>query len=454
MPTGESAYLAAPAPVGWLSRAGAALRHLYVQVLIGVVLGILLGAFDPAAGVALKPLGDVLIKAIRLVVTPVIFTTIVVGIATMSDMRRFARVGLRAIIYFEVISTIALIVGMAVGNLWPIGAGINADPHTLDSTIVAPFVQDARSMTLVNFLIGIVPSTFIEPFVRGDLLPVLFVAVLFGLALCRVGETVKPLLALLDQLSAGLFAMVRLIMYAAPIGAFGAMAFTVGKYGVGTLLSLGQLVLGVYLVSIIFVVLVLGLALRWAGFGLWKVLAYFKEELLFVFAATSAETMIPQSMRKLERLGCSKDVVGLVMPAGFSFNMDGTAIYMTMSVLFIAHATNTPLSLGQQFAMLLVMLFTSKGAAGVTGGGFVALAATLPALGVLPVAGLALLIGVDRFMAEIRAATNLASNLIATLVVGRWVGGIDLRRAHAVLDGVAPPELEGDTAFPGQSRPA
>jgi Na+/H+-dicarboxylate symporter len=413
---------------------------LYVQVLIGVALGTLVGYLDPALATSLKPLGDVLIKAIRVVVAPVVFVTVVVGIATMGDMRRIAQVGLRTLIYFEVVSTLALLIGMLVGNVWPIGRGINADPHTLDANVVAPYVHGAHDMTLLNFLLGIVPDSFLDPFVRGDLLPVLFVAVLFGLALCHLGGKVRPLVAMLDLLAAALFAMVRMIMVFAPIGAFGAMAFTIGKYGIGTLLSLGQLVAGVYVVSILFVVLVLGAALRLSGFGLWRVLSYFKDEILFVFAATSAETMIPQSMRKLEALGCRKDVVGLVMPTGFSFNMDGTAIYMTMSVLFIAHATNTPLSLGQQLAMLLVMLFTSKGAAGVTGGGFIALAATLPALGTLPVAGLALLIGVDRFMAEIRAATNLASNVIGTLVVARWVGAIDTVRAQAVLDGRIPPE--------------
>jgi len=377
---------------------------LYVQVLIGVLLGILLGFVDPVLASSFKPLGDGFIKAIKVVITPIIFTTIVVGIATMGDMRRIAGVGVKALVYFEIVSTLALIIGMAVGNIWPVGATINADPNALDPKAVAGYVNTAQSVNLTDFLLNIIPSTFLDPFAKGEILQVLFVAILFGLALCRFGERSKPLVGLLEQVSTGLFGMVRIIMYFAPVGAFGAMAFTIGKYGARTLLDLGELVLSVYLVCILFVVIVLGSALRLAGFSIRKVLAYFKDEILFVFAATSAETMIPRSMEKLERLGCNKEVVGLVMPTGFSFNMAGTAIYMTMGVLFIAHATNIELSLTQQFIILFVMLFTSKGAAGVTGGGFVALAATIPAIGVLPVGGLALLIGVDRFMAEIRAA--------------------------------------------------
>jgi len=410
---------------------------LYVQVLIGVLLGILLGFVDPVLASSFKPLGDGFIKAIKVVITPIIFTTIVVGIATMGDMRRIAGVGVKALVYFEIVSTLALIIGMAVGNIWPVGATINADPNAFDPKAVAGYVNTAQSVNLTDFLLNIIPSTFLDPFAKGEILQVLFVAILFGLALCRFSERSKPLVGLLEQVSTGLFGMVRIIMYFAPVGAFGAMAFTIGKYGARTLLDLGELVLSVYLVCILFVVIVLGSALRLAGFSIRKVLAYFKDEILFVFAATSAETMIPRSMEKLERLGCNKEVVGLVMPTGFSFNMDGTAIYMTMGVLFIAHATNIELSLAQQFIILFVMLFTSKGAAGVTGGGFVALAATIPAIGVLPVGGLALLIGVDRFMAEIRAATNLASNIIATLVVARWTSSVDYARAIHLLDGGA-----------------
>jgi Na+/H+-dicarboxylate symporter len=417
-------------------------KKLYVQVVIAVVLGALLGYLDPQLAQSFKPLGDAFIRAIKVVVTPIIFTTIVVGLATMGDMGKIARVGIATLVYFEIASTLALVIGLAVGNLWPVGAGMNVDPSTLDTKAIAGYVTTAHSMTVVDFLMHIIPKTFIDPFAEGEILPVLFLAVLLGLALCHFGERVKPLVALLDQISTGLFGMVRIIMYFAPLGAFGAMAFTVGKYGLGTLLELGQLVLAVYLVSACFVVFVLGAALRMAGFSLWKVLSYFKDEILFVFAATSAETMIPRSMEKLERLGVKREVVGLVMPTGFSFNMDGTAIYMTMAVLFLAHATNTELTLTQQLLVLFVMLFTSKGAAGVTGGGFIALAATMPVIGVLPVAALTLLIGVDRFMAEIRAATNLTSNIIATLIVGRWVGAVDHAQATQVLDGGAPLQVD------------
>jgi aerobic C4-dicarboxylate transport protein len=413
-------------------------KTLYVQVLFAVLLGALLGYYNPELAVAFKPLGDAFIKAIKVIVTPIIFTTTVVGLAMMRDMRRIATVGLKALIYFEVVSTLALVVGMVVGNVWQVGSGLNIDSATLDAKAIAAYVANARSMTIIDFFMNIIPMSFVGSFVNGDILPVLFVAVLFGLGLCMLGDRVRPLVSLMDQVSHALFAMVRLIMYAAPLGTFGAMAFTIGKYGAGTLLNLGELVVTVYIVSALFVVVVLGTALRMAGFRLLKVLSYFKDEILFVFAATSAETMIPRSMEKLEKLGTTKEVVGLVMPTGFSFNMDGTAVYMTISVLFMAHATNTHLSVAQQFMMLFVMLFTSKGAAGVTGGGFVALAATMPTLGVLPVAALTLLLGVDRFMAEIRAATNLTSNIIATLVVGRWVGAVDAVRANRIMDGFAP----------------
>jgi aerobic C4-dicarboxylate transport protein len=410
-------------------------RKLYVQVLVGIALGAAVGFADPVLATSLKPLGDVFIKAIRVVVTPIIFTTIVVGIAKAGDLRQIASLGLRAIVYFEVISTLALLVGMAVGNLWPVGSGINADPQAFDPKAVADFVSTSPPPSLTSFLLNIVPSTFVDPFIRGETLQVLFVAVLFALALCHDRERTKPLVDLIERISVGLFGMVRIIMYFAPIGAFGAMAFTIGKYGLRTALDLGQLVLAVYLVSILFVIVVLGSALRLSGFNIWNVLAYFKDEILFVFAATSAETMIPRSMEKLERLGCTKEVVGLVMPTGFSFNMDGTAIYMSIGILFLAHAMNIHLSMVEQLTALLVMLLTSKGAAGVTGGGFVALAATLPAVNLVPVGGLALLVGVDRFMAEIRAATNLTSNVIATLVVARWSGAVEYDRAREILEG-------------------
>src|SRR6185312_13047170 len=430
---------ASASAAGRAASGGAARRplhqRLYLQVLVAMAVGALLGWLYPELATSLKPLSDGFIKAIRAIIQPIIFLTVVVGIATLGNLRQIARIGAKALIYFEAVSTLALLIGVAIGNLYHFGAGINADPASLNSKLVAGYVEHAKSLTIVDFLLGIVPDSFVSAFTRGDILPVLFLAVLFGLALCQLGERAKPLVNLLDIAVHGLFGVVRIIMYFAPLAALGAIAFTIGKYGLHTLLQLGQLVAGVYIVSILFVVIVLGGALRLAGFSLWRVLAYFKDEILFVFCATSAETMIPRSMAKLEKLGCPKEVVGLVIPAGFSFNMDGTAIYMTMAVLFIAQATNIDLSLTQQLTILFVMLFTSKGAAGVTGGGFIALAATMPAISALPIGGLALLVGIDRFMAEIRAATNLTSNIIATLVVARWSGTVDMAKAARALSG-------------------
>jgi aerobic C4-dicarboxylate transport protein len=404
-------------------------RKLYLQVLIAVALGAALGYIYPEFSISLKPYGDAFVRAIRVVVAPIIFTTIVVGIAKMGDIRRVANVGVKALIYFEVASTLALIIGMIVGNVWKVGTGLNANPAAFDTRAVEAYAKVAKDVTVSDFFLSMIPTSFVEPFVKGDIMPVLFIAVLLGIALALARSRGRPMVSFLESASVALFGMVRIIMYFAPIAALCAMAFTVGKYGLKTLLDLGQLVASVYIVSILFVLIVLGTFLRIAGFRVGQVLNYFKDEILFVFAATSAETMMPRSMQKLEKIGVSKEVVGLVMPGGFSFNMDGTAIYMTMAVLFLAHAFNVELSIGHQLSVLFVMLFTSKGAAGVTGGGFIALAATLPVLDAVPIAGLALLLGVDRFMAEIRAATNLTSNIIATLVVGRWVGGVDITTA-------------------------
>ena len=406
-------------------------RKLYVQVLIAVALGAILGYAYPDLAAYLKPFSDGFVRAIKVVVTPIIFTTIVVGIAKMGDIRRVANVGVKALVYFEVASTLALVIGMAVGNWWKIGVGLNADPAAFDPQAVAAYAKLARNVTLSDFLQSIIPASFIEPFVKGDIMPVLFIAVLLGSALSLAQARGRPVVSFLESTSVALFGMVRIIMYFAPLAALCAMAFTVGKYGLRTLLDLGELVASVYLVSFLFVIIVLGAFLRLSGFSVVRVLNYFKDEILFVFAATSAETMMPRSMQKLEKVGVSREVVGLVMPGGFSFNMDGTAIYMTTAVLFLANAFNVHLSLWHQLSVLFVMLFTSKGAAGVTGGGFIALAATLPVVDAVPVAGIALLLGVDRFMAEIRAATNLASNIIATLVIGRWVDGVDMTVATA-----------------------
>jgi Na+/H+-dicarboxylate symporter len=409
-------------------------RKLYVQVLIAVAIGAVLGFAYPDLSGYFKPYGDAFVRAIKVVVAPIIFTTIVVGIAKMGDIRRVANVGVKSLIYFEVASTLALIIGMVVGNIWKVGVGLNADPAAFDIKAVESYAKIAKNITLSDFFMSMIPTSFVEPFVKGDILPVLFIAILLGTALALAPSRGKPIVAFLDSASVALFGMVRIIMYFAPLAALCAMAFTVGKYGLRTLLDLGQLVASVYVVSVLFVLIVLGAFLRLSGLSIFRVLNYFKDEILFVFAATSAETMMPRSMQKLEKLGVSREIVGLVMPGGFSFNMDGTAIYMTMAVLFLAHAFNVELTIWHQLSVLFVMLFTSKGAAGVTGGGFIALAATLPVVDAVPVAGIALLLGVDRFMAEIRAATNLTSNIIATLVVGRWVGGVDMKTATAELE--------------------
>ncbi len=416
------------------------LKKLYLQVLIAIVVGVLLGEAWPQLGVDMKPIGDGFISLIRAVVPPIIFATVVVGIARMGDMRRVGLVGLRAIVYFEVVSTVALIIGLIVGNLFPSGTGLHIDPASLDPKPIAGFVSSAQSMTIVDFLTRMIPTNMIGDLAKGEIMPVLIMAVLFGFALIHMGERGQRIVVLIDDFTHAVFGIVRMIMYLAPLAAFAAMAFTVGKFGFGTLASLGKLIASVYITSILFVLLDFGLIARIFDLRVWKIARYFKDELLIAFSATSGEAMIPRSIVKLEAMGCSKEVVGLVLPTGFSFNMDGTAIYMTLSVLFIAQATDIHLGLGQQLTILFVMLFTSKGAAGVTGGGFVALAATMPALGVLPVGGLALLLGVDRFMAEIRAVTNLFSNIFATVVIAKWMGELDAVRADAALDlGAAEP---------------
>jgi len=410
-------------------------RKLYVQVLIAIGLGILLGHFYPSLGVDLKPLSDGFIMLIRAVVPLIIFATVAAGIAKMGDMRRVGIVGLRALIYFEIVSTLALLVGLAVGNLLQPGAGLHIDPASLDEKAVASYVTSAKSLTIVDFLMKMIPANMVGAVAQGDLLPVLVMSVLFGFALIHMGERGQRLVVVIDDFTHALFGIVRIVMYLAPLAAFGAMAFTIGKFGFGMLASLGKLLASVYLTSILFVLIGFGMIARLFGLRLLKILRYFKDELLIAFSATSGEAMIPRSIVKLERMGCSEETVGLVLPTGFSFNTDGTAIYMTMAVLFIAQATDIQLTIGQQLTMLFVMLFTSKGAAGVAGAGFVALAATLPALGILPVGGLALLLGVERFMSEIRAVTNLFSNIFATVVVARWMGELDDDRLRLVLDG-------------------
>jgi aerobic C4-dicarboxylate transport protein len=416
------------------------LKKLYVQVLIAIVVGVLVGELWPKTAVDLRPFGDGFITLIRSVVPVIIFTTVTVGIAKMGDIRRVGVVGLRALVYFEVVSTIALLVGLAVGNILQPGAGLHINPASFDPNsagqkAVANYVSTSKQMTLVDFLMKMIPTNMVGDIAKGDIMPVLIMALIFGFALCQMGERGQRITALLDDFTHAVFGVVRIIMYLAPLGAFGAIAFTIGQFGFGTLFNLGQLIAAVYITSILFVLIGFGLIARIFDLRVWKIVKYFKDELLIAFSATSSDAMIPRSIVKLENMGCSKEIVGLVLPAGFSFNTDGTAIYMTLSVLFIAQATDIHLGLGQQLSILFVMLFTSKGAAGFTGAGFVALAATLPAAEIIPVGGLALILGIDRFMAEIRAVTNLFSNIFATVVVAKWMGELDEAKAAIALGG-------------------
>lgn len=426
---------------------------LTVQVLGAIILGVGVGTLWPGFGVTLKPLADGFIGLIRAVVPLIVFTTIVVGIGRMGDLRRLGVVGLRALVYFEVVSTLALVIGLVVGGLLRPGAGLHIDPARLDplstaQKAVAGYVADSKSMTVVDFLNRMIPTNLIGDIAKGDIMPVLVMAVLFGVALCQMGERGGRITALLDDAGELIFGVVRVIMYLAPLGAFAAMAFTTGRFGFRSLANLGQLIAAVYLTSIAFVLIGFGLIARLFKLRITRIIRYFKEELLIAFSVTSSDAMIPRSIAKLEAMGCPKDVVGLVLPAGFSFNTDGTAIYMMVSVLFLAQATDTHLSMGQLLSMLFVMLFTAKGAAGYTGAGFVALAATLPASGVIPAGGLALLLGVDRFMAEIRAVTNLLSNIVATVVIAKWMNELDSVRADAVLGGAPPDASDSVLAQP------
>ena len=421
------------------------LRSLYVQVLFAIVAGALLGHFQPEFAARLKPLGDAFIKFIKALVGPLVFTTIVAGIGNVGDLRKVGRVGLKALLYFEAATTVALAVGLIVVNLIQPGAGLHASPGTLDASAVQGYSTTAKHLTVVEFLLGNIPETFVGAFTSGELLPILLLAVLTGVSISRLGDRAKPVLALIHTLGDAVMGMVALLMRFAPVAAFGAMAFTVGKFGVGSLLSLGKLMACVYLTCFGFVFVGLGLVLRANGLRLWPLLRYLREEFLLVLGTSSSESALPGLMEKLERLGCTKPVVGLVVPAGYSFNLDGTSIYLTMAAVFIAQATDTPLTLVQQLGILGVLLLTSKGAAAVTGGGLVTLAATLAATHSLPVAGLALLIGVDRFMSEARALTNLAGNAVATIVIAKWEGEFDEAKAAGVLF----PNNESAPASPG-----
>ena len=409
------------------------LQSLYIQVLIGIVLGISLGYLWPEHGAALKPLGDAFVKAVKMLIAPIIFCTVVTGIASMGDLKKIGRVGAKALLYFEVVTTLALIIGLIVAREFQPGHGIHANAATLDASSVSQYTNAAKQQSTVDFLLHIIPNTFVSAFSEGEILQVLLIAVLAGIALAQMGTKAAPVMDLLHAVSKMFFGIVGMVTKAAPIAAFGAMAFTIGKYGVGTLLSLGKLMACVYLTCALFIFIVLGIIARIHGFSLIRVLKYIKEELLVVLGTSSSETALPSLMEKMEQAGCGKSVVGIVLPAGYSFNLDGTSIYLTMAALFVAQATDTSLTLGQEIGILAVLLLTSKGAAAVTGGGFITLAATLSATGTIPVAGLALILGVDRFLSEARAITNLIGNTVAMLVVAKWEKEFDPVKGQALL---------------------
>ncbi len=401
------------------------MRSLYVQVLLAIALGCALGYLAPETGTAMKPLGDGFIKLIKMVIAPIIFTTVVLGIAGSEDLKRVGRTGGLALLYFEVVSTIALVVGLVVVNTVQPGTGMNIDAKTLNAASIAEYAKPGKMGSTQDFLLHIIPTTFVDPFAKGEILQVLFLALIFGIALQRIGGRESFVFKLIEQTSELFFGIVKIIMYAAPIGAFGAMAFTVGAYGLGSLLSLAKLMGTFYLTCLVFIFGVLGLIARFHGFSIFRFLRYIREELLIVLGTSSSEAALPRMMAKMEALGAGKSTVGLVIPTGYSFNLDGTSIYLTMAAVFLAQATNTPMTLTQQLTLLAVLLLTSKGAAGVTGSGFVVLAATLSAVGDVPVAALALILGIDRFMSEARAITNVIGNGVASIVVAAWTGDLD-----------------------------
>jgi aerobic C4-dicarboxylate transport protein len=409
-------------------------RSLYFQVITAIVLGVLLGHFWPDTGASMKPLGDGFIKLIKMIIAPIIFCTVVVGIAGMEDMKKVGKTGGLALLYFEIVSSIALVVGLVIINIVRPGAGMNVDVSQLDAKSVAAYTGPGKMQSTTDFLLNVIPNTVVDAFAKGEILQVLLIAVMFGFALHKFGGRGTLVFDVIEKGSHVLFVIVGYIMKVAPIGAFGAMAFTIGKYGVSSLLQLGQLMATFYLTCLLFIFVVLGGIARFHGFSIWKFIKYIKEELLIVLGTSSSESVLPRMMAKLENLGARKSVVGLVVPTGYSFNLDGTSIYLTMAAVFIAQATNTDMTLAQQLTLLAVLLLTSKGAAGVTGSGFIVLAATLSAVGHVPVAGLALILGIDRFMSEARALTNLIGNGVATVVVAKWTNDLDTVRMKRILD--------------------
>jgi len=407
--------------------------HLYVQVLVGIILGGLLGYLQPKWGVALRPLGDGFVNLVKMLIAPIIFTTVVVGLAGMGDLKKVGRVGLKALLYFEVVTTIALVIGLVVANVFAPGAGFHADPATLDAKGLARYTTAAGQMGTVDFLLHLIPRTFVSAFAEGEILQVLLLAVLFGLALGQLGDHGRPILNLLNELARVFFGIVSMVTRLAPLAAAGAMAYTIGHFGLGALARLGFLLACVYLTCAVFIFVVLGAIARAAGFSLLRIIRYVKEELLLVVGTSSSESALPGLMHKMEQVGCARPVVGIVVPSGYSFNLDGTCIYLTLAALFVAQATDVTLTLTDQLTLLAVLLLTSKGAAGVTGSGFITLAATLAAMDKIPVAGMTLILGVDRFMSEARAVTNFIGNTVATLVVARWEGAFDRQRAGEIL---------------------
>ncbi|MGA3295535.1 MAG: C4-dicarboxylate transporter DctA [Candidatus Acidiferrales bacterium] len=410
-------------------------RHLWVQVLVAMVLGIILGQFYPRLGVRMQPLGDAFIKAIRMLIAPIIFCTVVHGIARMVDVARVGRVALKAIVYFEVLTTIALVIGLVAVNLWKPGRGMNVDLTHVDTSAVQTYVAHPENVGVTQFLMNIIPTTFVGAFTEGNVLQVLLVSVLCAFALTQVGDRGKPVIDFIEAASRMLFSVVGIVMWAAPLGAFGAIAFTVGKFGAGSLVSLGKLLGGFYVTCLIFVFGVLWPVAHWCGFSLFKLIRYIREEILIVFATTSSETVLPQLIRKLENLGCEESIVGLVIPTGYSFNLDGTCLYLATTAVFLAQATNTKLGLWQQLGLLAVLLLSSKGAAGVAGAAFVVLAATIASTGTIPVASVALVLGIHRLMSEGLTPTNVVGNAVATIVVAKWERALDEERLHSALDG-------------------
>ena len=408
---------------------------LYVQVIFAIIVGILLGYFFPEFGESLKPLGDAFIKLVKMIIAPVIFLTVVTGIAGMNDMKSVGRVAGKAMLYFLTFSTLALIVGMIIANIIQPGAGLNIDPTTLQSAKVSEYVSKAQESSMIAFFMNIIPTTVLSPLTEGNILQVLFVSVLFGISLASVGERGKPITDLLQVAAAPMFKLVSIVMKVAPIGALGAMAFTIGKYGLHSISNLMLLIVTFYITSILFVLLILGAVARYNGFSIVGLIRYIKDELWLVLGTSSSEAALPNLMQKMEAAGCKKSVVGLVVPTGYSFNLDGTNIYMTMAALFIAQATNTDLTIGQQITLLLVAMLSSKGAAGVTGAGFITLAATLSVVPGLPVEGMALILGIDRFMSECRALTNFIGNACATIVVARWENALDKEQLGKAMRG-------------------